>query len=104
MPPSISCSSFNISSILISGRRIIFICVGFAAKTAYLKIPLCQTGIGRLIHLVLPLRISNQGHFSSCHARRAKVAGFIGGGAFTSPEFQQGLLVNAEVLSYLRAG
>jgi hypothetical protein len=82
----------------------LIIFIGFAASTACPIIPLCQTRIGRLIDLVLPLRISNPGHQSSSHARRAKVAGFIEGAAFSSPEFQQGLFVNAEALGYLRAG
>ena len=82
MPPVIFCFSFNASSILILGRRILIVFIGFAASTACLIIPLCQNRIDRFIHLVLPLRISNP----------------------SSPEFQQGLLVNAEALGYPHAG
>lgn len=82
MSPVIFCFSFNASSILILGRQILIIFIGFAASAACLIIPLYQNRIDRFIHLVLPLRISNP----------------------SLPEFQQGLLVNAEALGYLRAG
>jgi hypothetical protein len=104
MAPGSFYSYFNVNSALISGRQTIISLIEFAISTACLIIPLCQARIGRLIDLVLPLRISNPGHQSSSHARRAKVAGFIEGAAFSSPEFQQGLFVNAEALGYLRAG
>jgi len=88
MTPGIFCSSLNVSSALISDRRIIIVFNEFTISIACPIIPLCQIGINRFIHLVSPLNLSNLGRQSSCHARRAKVGGFIEGVEFCSPEFQ----------------